>query len=146
MGSRRSRRNLKLSSPEVKAGEELAIEVDVRNVSGPAGDEVAELYVQFPAKPGAPLRALRGFKRLRIPPGETRQVTYTLKARDLSMVNEKGEHVVAPGQYHIFVGGAQPGEALGGVIGGLEITGEFKLPSACCLLVLAWAGVDLNWD
>jgi beta-glucosidase len=120
--------NLKLSSPQLKAGEELTAEVDVRNASGPAGDEVAELYLEFPAIPGAPLRALRGFKRLHLAPGETQHVTYTLKARDLSMVNDKGEHVVAPGEYNVFVAGAQPGETAAGARARLEITGEFKLP------------------
>ncbi len=78
--------------------------------------------------PGAPARALRGFERLHLAPGETRRVTFTLKARDLSMVNDKGEHVVAPGEYNIFVGGAQPGDTLGGTRAKLEITGELKLP------------------
>jgi hypothetical protein len=50
-------------------------------------------------------------------------VTYTLKARDLSTVNEKGEHIVAPGECNIFVGGAQPGETAGGVRAGVGITG-----------------------
>jgi beta-glucosidase len=120
--------NLKLSSPQLKAGEELTAEVDVRNASGPAGDEVAELYLEFPAIPGAPLRALRGFKRLHFAPGETRHVTYTLKPRDLSMVNDKGEHVVAPGEYNVFVAGAQPGETAAGARARLKISGEFKLP------------------
>jgi hypothetical protein len=44
------------------------------------------------------------------------------------MVNKKGEHVVAPGEYNVFVGGAQPGETPAGVRAGLEITGELKLP------------------
>jgi hypothetical protein len=35
---------------------------------------------------------------------------------------------VAPGEYSIFVGGAQPGETSGGVRAKLEITGELKLP------------------
>ena len=113
---------------ELKAGDDLTVDVDVRNTSGIAGDEVAELYLEFPPTPGAPTRALRGFERLRLAPGETRRVTYTLKARDLSMVNDKGEHVVAPGEYNIFVGGAQPGDTAGGVRTRLEITGEFKLP------------------
>jgi beta-glucosidase len=120
--------NLKLSSPQLKAGDDLTIEVDVRNASGPAGDEVAELYLEFPSLPGAPLRALRGFKRLHLAPSETQHVTYTLKARDVSMVNEKGEHVVAPGEYNVFVGGAQPGGTPAGVRARLEITGELKLP------------------
>jgi beta-glucosidase len=120
--------NLKLSSPQLKAGDDLTVEADVRSSSGPAGDEVAELYLEFPSLPGAPRRALRGFQRLHLDPGETRHVTYTLKPRDLSMVNEKGEHVVAPGEYNVFVGGGQPSEALAGVRAKLEIIGEFRLP------------------
>jgi beta-glucosidase len=120
--------NLKLSSSQLKAGDDLTVEVDVRNTSGPAGDEVAELYLEFPAVPGAPLRALRGFERVHLAPGETRHATFTLKPRGLSMVNEKGEHLVAPGEYSIFVGGALPGEASGGVSAKLEIAGELKLP------------------
>jgi beta-glucosidase len=100
----------------------------VLNASGPAGDEVAELYLEFPQVPGAPLRALRGFQRLHIAPGETRHVTYRLKPRDLSMVNDKGEHLVAPGEYNVFVGGGQPGETVAGVRARLEITGKIKLP------------------
>lgn len=98
--------NLKLSPAELKAGDDLTVQVDVRNTSGPAGDEVAELYLAFPQLPGAPLRALRGFNRLHLAPGESRQVSFALKPRDLSMVNEKGEHLVAPGEYTVFVGGA----------------------------------------
>jgi beta-glucosidase len=71
---------------------------------------------------------LRGFERVHIEPGETRLLTYTLPARDLGMVNEKGEHVVEPGEYHVFVGGAQPADTPGGVRARLEISGEMKLP------------------
>jgi beta-glucosidase len=120
--------NLKLSSPQLKAGADLTVEADVRNTFGPAGDEVAEVYLEFPPVPGAPVRALRGFQRLHLAPGETRHVTYTLMARDLSMVNEEGQHVVAPGQYDIFVGGAQPGDTAGGVRTPLRITGQLILP------------------
>jgi beta-glucosidase len=120
--------NLKLSSPQLNAGDDLTAEVDVRNASGPAGDEVAELYLEFPPKLGAPLRALRGFQRLHLAPGETQHVTYKLKPRDLSMVNDKGEHEVALGEYNVFVGGAQPGGTPAGVRARLEIAGEFRLP------------------
>jgi len=120
--------SLKLSSPQLNAGDDLTVEADMRNNSGPVGDEVAELYLEFPSVPGAPLRALRGFQRLHLAPGETQHVTYTLKARDLRMVNDKGEHVVAPGEYSVFLGGAQPSETSVGVHAKLEITGEFKLP------------------
>jgi hypothetical protein len=44
------------------------------------------------------------------------------------MVNDKGEHVVAPGEYNVFVGGGQPSETSAGVRAKLEITGEVTLP------------------
>jgi beta-glucosidase len=119
---------LKLSQSRLKAGDDLTVTVDVRNTSSTAGDEVAELYLEFPPTPGAPARALRGFERIHLGPGESQHVTYTLPARDLSMVNEKGEHVVEPGDYQVFVGGAQPADAPGGVRARLKITGEMKLP------------------
>jgi len=59
---------------------------------------------------------------------ETQHVTFLLKARDLGMVDDKAEHVVAPGEYYIFVGGAQPGADVAGVRTRLEIAGEFKMP------------------
>ena len=120
--------NVKLSSPQLKAGDPLTVQVDVHNTSKVAGDEVAELYLEFPATPGAPARALRGFARVHLAPGEKRPVSITLKPRDLSMVNEQGEHVVAPGEYTVFVGGAQPGETAGGATAKLTISGESKLP------------------
>ncbi|MGO8787186.1 MAG: glycoside hydrolase family 3 C-terminal domain-containing protein [Terriglobia bacterium] len=120
--------NLKLSSAQIKAGENLTVDVDVRNTSKTAGDEVAELYLEFPSLPGAPRRALRGFERCHLAPGATRHVTFTLKPRDLSMVNEQGEHLVAAGEYNIFVGGAQPGDTAGGAGAKLAIGGEVKLP------------------
>jgi beta-glucosidase len=120
--------NAKLSSSTVKAGGSLQVEVDVRNTGSVAGDEVAQLYLIFPKVPGAPIRALRGFERVHIAPGQTRPVRFTLGPRDLSCVNEAGEHLVAPGAYRIFVGGGQPGTGSQGLEAQLSIQGELKLP------------------
>jgi beta-glucosidase len=119
---------VKLSPSQIKAGAPLTVQVDVRNTSKITGDEVAELYLEFPAIAGAPARALRAFGRVHLLPGEKRHLMFTLRARNLSMVNDHGEHVVAPGEYSIFVGGAQPGETASGAKAKLVITGEMKLP------------------
>lgn len=120
---------LKLSAARLAAGASLTAQVDVRNTSKVAGDEVGELYLRFPSAAGAPSIALRGFARLHLLPGEQRQLTYDLNPRDLSMVNERGEHVVAPGEYTVFVGGAQPADTATGASAHLQITGnEVKLP------------------
>jgi beta-glucosidase len=120
--------NLKLSPAEFHAGSTLTVQADVRNTSKIAGDEVAELYLEFPVRVGAPKLALRGFAHVHLQPGETRTVNYTLTPRDLSMVNERGEHLVETGDYTIFVGGAQPQDTTTGVSTQLEIAGEMALP------------------
>ena len=120
--------NLKLSSPELEAGNPLTVEVDVKNASQRAGDEVVELYVNFPKLPGAPLRALRGFTRVHVEAGESRHVKITLQPRDLSYVNEAGDRMVGAGDYIITTGGGQPGTGAAQSEARLSIRGEQKLP------------------
>jgi beta-glucosidase len=120
--------NLRLSSEMLEADQPLTVEADVRNTARISGDEVAELYLEYPPSPGAPLRSLKGFERVHLAPGETRHVTFKLNPRDLSQVTEKGEHWILPGSYTVFVGGGQPTQGAQGVEAKLEITGEQKLP------------------
>ncbi len=101
--------NLKISSAQLKAGDSLMVDADVRNTSQREGDEVAELYISFPQSASAPLRALRGFTRIHVGAGETQHVHFMLDARDLSEVDDKGNRIVASGAYHLTVGGGQPG-------------------------------------
>ncbi|MEJ2422552.1 MAG: glycoside hydrolase family 3 C-terminal domain-containing protein [Acidobacteriota bacterium] len=119
--------NLHLSSPTVQAGQPLTVEAEVKNTSGVAGDEVAELYIEYPARRGGLLRALKGFERIHLAPGATRRVSFTLSRRDLSMVTEKGERRVMAGSYTVFVGGSQPVEGAQGVRAKFQITGDQKL-------------------
>jgi beta-glucosidase len=120
--------NLRLSSPELDAGDPLTIDVDVKNTSKRAGDEVVELYVNFAKFPGAPLRALRGFKRVHVDAGGQQHVTLTLRPRDLSYVNEAGDRMVAAGDYVLTVGGGQPGTSATKAETHLTIRGEQQLP------------------
>jgi beta-glucosidase len=120
--------DVKLSSSELQAGDPLTVEVDVKNASKQSGDEVVELYLNFPKAPGAPLRALRGFTRVDIAAGEQKHVKLTLQPRDLSYVNESGDRFVGAGDYVITVGGGQPGTAAAHAEAHLTIRGEQKLP------------------
>lgn len=120
--------NLKLSSQTLKAGDSLDVDVDVKNTSAKDGDEVAELYLGFPQFPGAPIRALRAFRRVRLPAGQEQHLHFTLNPQDLSAVDETGDHVVSPGSYALSVGDGQPGKATAGVDTSFTIEGEQKLP------------------
>lgn len=120
--------NLKLSSSGLPAGDPLTVEVDLKNGGSRAGDEVVELYMSFPKLPGAPLRALRAFRRVRLDAGESRHVQLKLEPRDLSYVNESGVRLVSAGDYTISVGGGQPGTAASQAETRLSIHGEQQLP------------------
>ena len=84
-------------------------EVTVTNSGKFSGDEVVQLYLNFPDVPGAPLRALRGFQRVHLEPGASQKVQFELQPRDLSMVTEAGEIVVPEGEFKLSIGGGQPG-------------------------------------
>jgi beta-glucosidase len=120
--------NLKLSSDKLKAGDSLSVDADVRNTSQTAGDEVVELYLNFPGSPIAPLRALRGFTRIHAGAGETQHVHFMLDARDLSEVDQKGDRIIASGAYHVTVGGGQPGTAAPQAEAKFKIKGKQVLP------------------
>ncbi len=99
---------LKLASDTIAAGDGLNASVTVTNTGKVAGDEVAELYLNFPKVAGAPLKALRGFQRIHLEPGASQEVKFELKPRDLSMVSEAGEPIVPEGEFTLTVGGSQP--------------------------------------
>ena len=120
--------NLKLSTKKLKAGDPLTVEADVENTSRREGDEVVELYLVFPKSPMAPNCALRAFTRINLAAGETRQVQFTLDARDLSEVNKNGDRVVAKGRFQIFFGGGQPGTGAKDVKTEFRVEGRQKLP------------------
>ena len=120
--------DLLLPRTRIEAGEPLAVSVKVTNTGHRAGDEVVQLYLEFPPVPGAPLRALRGFARIHLAPGGSRVVHFHLTRRELSMVTERGRIIVAPGRYTLSVGGGQPGTGAPAVAGHFSVTGEVTLP------------------
>ena len=79
-------RNLVLPK-QATAGEPMKVAVDVKNTGAVAGDEVVELYLK---------RALAGFRRVTLAPGQSKTVEFTLPPG-------------TPGTYEISLGGKQPG-------------------------------------
>ena len=112
----------------IHAGDALAAEVTVSNTSQREGDEVVQLYLNFPNVPGVPVRALRGFQRVHLKPGESQKLHFALKDRDLSMVSEAGEPIIAEGKYSVSIGGGQANTGAPTVTGGFEVKGTKTLP------------------
>ncbi|MGD0098535.1 MAG: glycoside hydrolase family 3 C-terminal domain-containing protein [Terracidiphilus sp.] len=112
----------------VAAGSAVPVDVTVTNTGKLAGDEVAQLYLEFPNVPGAPLKALRGFQRVHLEAGASQKLHFELQPRDLSMVTEAGVPIVAEGEYELSVGGGQPGTGAPVVTQPLNIEGKLELP------------------
>lgn len=94
------------------AGDEIKISVEVHNAGKRAGDEVVQLYVKdLAASTPSPLRALQGFKRIHLKPGEKSVVEFILQPKQLASINEMNPFVVESGGFKIAVGGALPGAA-----------------------------------
>jgi beta-glucosidase len=120
--------DLVLPGTPVGAGDPVSVTVTVTNTGKVAGDEVAQLYLSFPGVPGAPIRALRGFQRIHLAAGAGQKVEFHLERRDLSMVTEDGDIIVAQGAYTVAVGGGQPETGAPSLSGKLEIKGQITLP------------------
>jgi beta-glucosidase len=119
---------LTLPNTPIAAGDPLNVAVTVTNTGKLAGDEVVQLYLKFPDVPGAPIRALRGFQRVHLAPGASQKVAFHLERRDLSMVTEAGDIIVAQGKYALSVGGGQPATGAPSAEGTFEIKGRLMLP------------------
>lgn len=92
----------------VTTGKPVTVSVDVQNTGKTDGDEVVELYIKHGSDMKAPIRALEGFERIHLKAGEKKTVKFTLAARQLSIVDDKGTRVQVPEKLQLFIGGQQP--------------------------------------
>ncbi|PYO96642.1 MAG: beta-glucosidase BglX [Gemmatimonadetes bacterium] len=110
--------DLRLSAPRITPAGTLRVSVTVTNTGTREGAEVVQLYVHDEvASVTRPVRALTGFRRVSLKPGEARTVDFQLTPRELGLYNKDMKFVVEPGKFRVFVGGSS--------VGGLE--GEFEV-------------------
>jgi beta-glucosidase len=98
--------DLKLSSSRIRPDGKLRVSFFVANVGGRNGDEVVQLYLhQTASKFVRPIKALRGFQRLQLGPGEKKEVTLELAADSFSFYDvAKKAFVVEPGVFEVLIG------------------------------------------
>lgn len=98
---------------KIGSGKGTSLSVKVTNTGKMKSDEVVQLYVQH-SDPGIKTarKALKGFQRIRLAPGQSQMVSFKLLPADLSFVDAKGNKQPLKGKICISVGGSQPDEAL----------------------------------
>jgi beta-glucosidase len=98
---------INVTAPSSNNGEDILISVRLTNTGKREGDEVAQLYVrQETASVATPVKALKGFSRIHLEPGESRSVQFKLEPSALAVWGASQEWKVEPGEYKITVGGS----------------------------------------
>ena len=84
---------------------DLRIICTLKNAGKVKGAEVVQLYVRDKVSSvTTPVKALKGFSKVELNPGETKEVTMILKSEDLRLWNADMKFVLEPGEFEIYVG------------------------------------------
>jgi beta-glucosidase len=96
-------------------GDTVVVRCSVRNSGNVAGDEVVQLYIRDDVSSVTTrVKSLRGFERLHLLPGETREARFILPPRALALRDERDRFVVEPGTFTIMVGSSSEDTRLTG--------------------------------
>lgn len=99
-----SPRDLKMTSKDRAL---LQVTVSVTNTGKTAGEEVVQLYIRdLVASVTRPVKELKGFQKIMLQPGESREVKFVLREGDLSFYRKDMTFGVEPGEYEVMVGGS----------------------------------------
>ncbi len=97
--------NIKLSSEVLKPGGRLTASIPVTNAGAYEGEEVVQLYIRdLVGSVTRPVKELKGFQKIRLKPGETRVVTFSITPDDLRFYNSQLQFVYEPGDFKVFIG------------------------------------------
>ena len=98
--------NLRLEPQQIGPEGQTTVRVDVVNTGKVGGDEVVQMYIRDQVSSVTrPVKELKGFRRMRLAPGEAKTVEFTLGPDALSFYNEEMRRVVEPGLFDVMVGG-----------------------------------------
>jgi beta-glucosidase len=123
----------RVSRESIPADGFVTVSADVTNRGAMDGDEVVQLYLTHEGVAGAALQELHGFQRIHLARGQTRTLTFTIRDRDLSVVQADGQRRIVNGTVKAWIGGGQPPVAAkklasDGVSALFTITSEKTLP------------------
>lgn len=99
--------DINLSKSSIKASEKLTVKVTVTNAGKYDGEETVQLYTRdLFGSIVRPVKELKGFQKIFLKAGESKEVSFTLTANDLRFYNDKLQYIYEPGDFKVFVGGS----------------------------------------
>jgi beta-glucosidase len=89
---------------KAKAEAVVRVEAEVSNTGSRPGEEVVELYIRLRGTSTAqPVRALKGFRRVALAPGETQKVTFDLKPEAFAIWNDRNQLAAEPAKLSVWI-------------------------------------------
>ena len=96
---------LRIEPATTDAAGTITVTCRVTNSGARSGDEVVQLYLRdVLASVARPMMELRGFERVHLKPGESKDVTFRVGREDLKMLDRDMRWVVEPGVFRVLVG------------------------------------------
>jgi len=81
------------------------VSVKVTNSGESEGEEIVQLYVRdIVGSVTRPLKELKGFEKIKLAPGESKNVTFKLTANDLAFYTAEKKYEAEPGVFWVMVG------------------------------------------
>jgi beta-glucosidase len=97
---------ISLSNSELKGEETLTVSVNVKNSGKYKGEEVVQLYISDPvASISRSVKELKGFQKIMLAPGESKDVKFTVTPELLKFYNSNLEYNWEAGQFEVQIGG-----------------------------------------
>lgn len=109
--------DLRIEPATITPGDTAFVRATITNTGDRAGEEVVQLYIKdLFASVARPVQELKGFQRIMLEPGASREVRFPLAPDHLQMLNEGMEWVVEPGEFLIRVGASSNDVRLRGML------------------------------
>jgi beta-glucosidase len=101
---------LTLAKETVKTGEALPVRFTLTNTGQVEAEEVAQIYLSdLEASVPVPIHSLIGFQRVRLAPGESKTIEFTISPEMMMLFDDDSKQKLEPGQFRLTVGGCSPG-------------------------------------
>ncbi|MDR1122139.1 MAG: beta-glucosidase BglX [Dysgonamonadaceae bacterium] len=97
--------DLQLSSTTINKNENLSVACTVKNTGSREGAEVVQLYTgDLVASLARPVKELKGFTKIILQPGESKEVRFTITPEQLSFWNHDNQLVLESGDFRVWIG------------------------------------------
>ena len=102
--------DLKLNKTELKEDEDLIVSVKVKNTGTRRGKEVVQLYIHdLYGSVSRPMKQLKAFDKVELKPGESKEITFTIKPEQLSFIGRDAKRIIEPGDFEIYIADLKAG-------------------------------------